>query len=127
MGRPAHIRPQPETAFVIALRAIVVAAECAAGFFLADFDAGAAADAALRIKLWFGHADDAKIVHAYLGAVVWAAGEGDLKMQVVGKNRLFNTAREGGGVIASKRTDLIADAGGDVACAAGGIAAIRVV
>ena len=77
-------------------------------------DAGTAADAARRVELGFGHADDAEVVHADFAAVIGAARESDFDVEVIGENGLFDAFSQGRRIVVGKGTDAIADASHDV-------------
>ena len=79
--------------------------ERADGTFIAVFDALLAADATVFIILRLRHADDTEIIHAHLRAVIGAAGEGNLHVQVVRENHLFHLAGKSTCVITAERTD----------------------
>ena len=91
---------------------------------LAVFDALFTADTAVGVVLGLGHSDDAEVIHADLGAVIGAAGEGDFHVQVVGVDELVHLAGKVGGVIAAEGTEALAGAGDDVSGAGCGIAAL---
>lgn len=85
------------------------------GQAFAALDARLAADAALRMVLRHGHADDAEIVESRLGAVIGTAGERDLEVQVVGENSLLDALCKFRRIVVGEGTDVVADAGADVA------------
>ena len=91
---------------------------------LALFDAGTAADAAVGVQLRFGHTHNAEVVHAHLATVIGAAGDSNLKMQVIGEHRLLDPFCKSGGIVASIGANPVADASGDIPGACGGIAFI---
>ena len=70
----------------VALRTEVNSLQCFNRLLLTCFDAGTAADAALRIELWLSHAHDVEVVHADFGAVVRTASQRDLEMKIVRKD-----------------------------------------
>ena len=86
------------------------------------FDTGAAAYTAAGIVLRFGHADNAEIMHPGFDTVVGAAGEGNLKMQVIGENSLFNPFCKGRRIVVSERTDPVAHTGADISGSGRGVA-----
>ena len=84
------------------------------GKLVAAFDTGAAAYTAAGIVLGFRHSDNAEIMHPGLDTVIGAAGESNLKVEVIGENSLFNPFCKGRRIVVSERTDPVADTGADI-------------
>ena len=102
----------------------VLECQCAHRLRLAFLNAGSTADTAVRLKLGLGHTHNAEIVHSDLVAVIGAASQGNLEVQIVGEYGLLDPLGKSGGIVTSIRTDPVADAGRDISGACSGIAAI---
>ena len=89
---------------------------------LTVLDALLAGHAAVRVVLRLCHADDAKVRHAHLRAVIRAAGEGNLHVAVVRENHILHLLRKCGRVVAAEGTESRTRAGNHVSCAGGRIA-----
>ena len=89
--------------------------------FIAAFDTGTAGHTAGRIVLRKSHADDAEIMHTGFDTGICAACKSNFKMQIIGKDCVFDPSGEGGSIIISKRTDAVSDASTDIACAGCGV------
>ena len=77
--------PAAYTFFCVPDNLIIFHVESVYRKLITAFDTGAAAYTAAGIVLRFGHADNAEIMHPGFDTVVGAAGEGNLKMQVIGE------------------------------------------
>ena len=79
--------------FDVADGAVLIHLQGFDGELFALLDAGTAADAARRVELGLGHADDAKVMHADLAAVVGAARESDFDVKVIGGKWPFQSVQ----------------------------------
>lgn len=96
------------------------------GAVLAGPHAGAACDAAFGVICHARHADNTEIAHMSLVAVIGAAGDVDLDVVVAGEDDGLNLPGQLKGIAVVADAVVIADAGGDIAGADGGVTINRI-